>query len=38
MGILGQGESWAELEGRVGLVEQKIRRTALAKRLEDDIV
>jgi hypothetical protein len=38
MGILGQGESWAELEGRVGQVEQKVRRTALARRMDDDLV
>lgn len=36
--ILRTGESWAELEGRVEQVEQKIRRAALAKRLDDDMV
>ncbi|PMD63310.1 uncharacterized protein K444DRAFT_641561 [Hyaloscypha bicolor E] len=36
--ILRAGESWAELEGRVEQVEQKVRRTALAKRLDDDMV
>ncbi len=36
--ILGAGESWAELEGRVEQIEQKVRRTALAKRLDDDMV
>ncbi|KAM3083901.1 hypothetical protein ACMFMG_001993 [Clarireedia jacksonii] len=34
--ILRTGESWAELEGRVEQVEQKIRRAALVKRLDDD--
>ncbi|EPE36928.1 hypothetical protein GLAREA_09091 [Glarea lozoyensis ATCC 20868] len=37
-GVLGQGETWAELEGRVGRVEQKVRRTALAKRMDDELV
>jgi len=36
--ILGAGESWADLEGRVGVVEQKLRRAALSKRLDDDMV
>ena len=36
--ILRAGESWAELEGRVEQVEQKVRRTALAKRLDDDMI
>lgn len=36
--ILRAGESWAELEGRVEQVEQKVRKTALAKRLDDDMV
>ncbi|TVY57753.1 hypothetical protein LCER1_G000659 [Lachnellula cervina] len=36
--ILGAGDSWAELEGRVGQVEQKVRRAALAKRLDDDMI
>ncbi|TVY45630.1 hypothetical protein LSUB1_G000149 [Lachnellula subtilissima] len=36
--ILGAGDSWAELEGRVGQVEAKVRRAALAKRLDDDMI
>jgi hypothetical protein len=36
--VLGAGEIWAELEGRVAVVEQKIRRAALAKRLDDNMV
>jgi hypothetical protein len=36
--VLRAGESWAELEGRVEGVEQKVRRAALAKRLDDDMV
>ncbi|KAH6675125.1 hypothetical protein B0J14DRAFT_29477 [Halenospora varia] len=36
--ILGAGDSWAELEGRVGQVEQRVRRAALAKRLDDDMI
>ncbi|TVY30127.1 hypothetical protein LHYA1_G001073 [Lachnellula hyalina] len=36
--ILGAGDSWAEFEGRVGQVEAKVRRTALAKRLDDDMI
>lgn len=35
--ILRVGESWAELEGRVQQVEQKVRRAALLKRQDDDI-
>jgi len=38
MDILGAGDSWAELEGRVGQVERKARRAALAKRLDDDMI
>jgi hypothetical protein len=36
--ILRAGESWAELESRIEGVEQKVRRAALAKRLDDDMV
>ena len=36
--ILRAGESWAELEGKVEGVERKVRRAALAKRLDDDMV
>ncbi|PMD14212.1 hypothetical protein NA56DRAFT_399078 [Hyaloscypha hepaticicola] len=36
--ILRAGENWAELEGRVEQVEQKVRRAALARRLDDDMV
>jgi hypothetical protein len=36
--ILGAGDSWAELEGRVGQVEQKVRRATLAKQLDADLV
>jgi hypothetical protein len=36
--ILRVGDQWAGLEGRVEDVEQKIRRAALAKRLDDDMI
>jgi hypothetical protein len=36
--VLGAGDSWAELEGRVEYVEQKVRRAALAKRLDEEMV
>lgn len=36
--VLRAGESWAELEGRIEGVEQKVRRSVLAKRLDDDMV
>ena len=36
--VLRDGETWAELEGRVEHVEQNVRRVALAKRLDDDMV
>ena len=36
--ILRAGESWAELEGRISGVEQKVRRATLAKRLDDHMV
>lgn len=36
--ILSTGDSWAELEGRIETVEQRVRRTALAKRLDDDMI
>jgi hypothetical protein len=36
--ILQAGESWAELESRVEQAEQKVRRTALTKRLDDDMI
>lgn len=35
--IVRVGESWAELEGRVGQVEQKVRRVELAKRIDDEL-
>ena len=38
MDVLRDGETWAELEGRVEHVEQNVRRVALAKRLDDDMV
>ncbi|KAF4621884.1 hypothetical protein G7Y89_g14459 [Cudoniella acicularis] len=38
MDVLGAGDSWADLEGRVGQVEQRVRRAALAKRLDDDMI
>lgn len=36
--VLGAGESWAELEGRVRHVEQRIRRAALAKDTDQNMV
>ena len=36
--VLHSGATWAELEGRVEHVEQKVRRAALAKRLDDDMI
>jgi len=36
--ILRAGDSWAELEGRVEHVEQRVRRAALAKRLDDGVI
>jgi hypothetical protein len=36
--VLRVGETWAELEGRVEHAEQNVRRAALAKRLDDDMV
>jgi hypothetical protein len=36
--ILRAGETWAELEGRIEGVEQKVRRAVLAKRLDDDMI
>jgi len=36
--ILGAGESWAGLEERVGQVEQRVKRVAMAKRLDDDMI
>jgi hypothetical protein len=36
--IVRAGESWAELEGRIEGVEQKVRRAALAKRLDDHMI
>lgn len=38
MDILRMGDNWADLEGRVEGVEQKVRRAALAKRLDDDMI
>ncbi|QSZ36991.1 hypothetical protein DSL72_009083 [Monilinia vaccinii-corymbosi] len=35
--VLRTGESWAELEERVQQVEQKVRKAALIKRLDDDM-
>jgi len=36
--VLRLGDRWAEAEGRVGQVDQKVRRSALAKRLDDDMI
>jgi len=36
--VLHAGESWAELEGRVEHVERTVRRAALAKRRDDDVI
>ncbi|KAG9237937.1 hypothetical protein BJ875DRAFT_108811 [Amylocarpus encephaloides] len=36
--VLGAGEDWAELEGRVGHVEQRVRRVALARKIDDTMV
>lgn len=36
--ILQAGDSWAELEGRVEHIEREIKRAALAKRLDDDMI
>ncbi|CAG8975343.1 hypothetical protein HYALB_00005673 [Hymenoscyphus albidus] len=36
--ILQSGDLWAEIEGRVGQVEQKVRRAALAKRADDAMI
>jgi hypothetical protein len=38
MDILRSGDNWADLEGRVERVEQKVRRATLAKRLNDDMI
>ncbi|RDL40826.1 Uncharacterized protein BP5553_00805 [Venustampulla echinocandica] len=35
VGILGGGDSWAELEGRVGQVEQQVRRAASARQVDN---
>lgn len=36
--ILKAGDGWAELEGRVEQVERKVRRAALAKRIDENVV
>lgn len=36
--ILRAGGSWADMESRVGQVEQQVRRAALARRLENDTI
>jgi len=36
--VLRLGDRWAEAEGRVGQVDQKVRRSALTKRLDDDMI
>lgn len=38
MDVLRAGESWADLEGRVGQVEQQLRRVSLARRVDDAMV
>lgn len=38
MNILQSGDVWAEMEGRVGVVEQKVRRAALAKRADEGLI
>lgn len=36
--VLRAGDSWADLEGRVGQAEQQLRRTTLARRVDDALV
>jgi hypothetical protein len=36
--IIGAGEGWADLEGRVGVVEQKVRRMERVRRVDDELV
>ncbi|KAH7412592.1 hypothetical protein BKA64DRAFT_659198 [Cadophora sp. MPI-SDFR-AT-0126] len=36
--ILGAGDAWADVEGRVERVEQRVRRVALAKRTDDAMI
>jgi hypothetical protein len=36
--VLQAGDNWAELEGRVQQVEQKVRRATLARKLEESVV
>ncbi|PVH86714.1 hypothetical protein DL98DRAFT_450050 [Cadophora sp. DSE1049] len=38
MNILGAGDAWADVEGRVERVEQRVRRVALAKRTDDAMI
>ncbi|KAL3418951.1 nuclear distribution protein [Phlyctema vagabunda] len=36
--VLGAGDGWAELEGRVEAVEQRVRRATLAQKLDTEMV
>lgn len=36
--VLRTGDSWADLEGRVGQVEQQLRRASLARRADDALI
>ena len=36
--VLRAGDGWAELEGKVEQVERKVRRAALAKRMDDNMI
>lgn len=38
MNILQSGDVWAEMEGRVGVVEQRVRRAALAKLADEGVI
>ncbi len=36
--VLGTGETWAEMEERIDQVDQRVRRTALVRRLDNDLI
>lgn len=36
--VLGAGEAWADVEGRVERIEQRVRRVELARRNDDAMI
>ena len=36
--VIGAGEKWAQLEGRVEAVEQRVRRVERVRKMDEEVV